>query len=308
MVRPFSQIHWDRALENDLRQIVRLAVREDLDRGSDWTTVALVPEGTTGHAQIVARAEGVAAGLPAVDVIIDEMEIDGRWTQHVQDGARLHRGCVMGELSGTARDLLTAERLLLNVVGHLSGIASFTRRFVDAAAGTGAAIFDTRKTTPGWRRLEKYAVRCGGGMNHRRGLDDAILIKDNHLAFGSQCERHAGYSPAEAVQAARQFAKDMWPDRAGEMIVEVEVDGLDQLQLVLPVGPDIVLLDNMQLGQLREAVALRNRLNPQVTLEASGGVDLPSVRALAETGVDRISVGALTHSAPSLDVGMDWRG
>ena len=231
------------------------------------------------------------------------MDVQVRWDATVEDGDVVTAGQCLAELRGDVRDLLTAERLLLNFIGRLSGIASLTRTYVDAVQGTTARIYDTRKTTPGWRRLEKYAVRCGGGQNHRTGLFDAVLIKDNHLAL-------AGVLPGEAVRRARQFLKDTLPAdlHAESMIVEIEVDTLEQLDDALPASPDIVLLDNMSLDQLCEAVAKRNTVNPSVQLEASGGVTLKTVRGIAETGVDRISVGALTHSAVSLDVGLDWRG
>ncbi len=199
--------------------------------------------------------------------------------------------------------MLAAERILLNLLGRLSGIATLTRRYVNAVAGTKARIYDTRKTTPGWRRLEKYAVRCGGGRNHRGGLDEAVLIKDNHLVLAEI----AGIDAVQAVLRARRFIEQ----RAGDvgmagMVIEVEVDTLEQLDAVLTVGPDIVLLDNMDPARLREAVARRDAVAPAVELEASGGVDLATVREIAESGVERISVGALTHSAVALDFGLDW--
>ena len=216
-------------------------------------------------------------------------------------------------MKGRPGACLAAERVLLNLLGRLSGIATLTRQYVDAMAGTKARIYDTRKTTPGWRRLEKYAVRCGGGWNHRTGLFEAVLIKDNHLAFGSQSPATATatdalrYTPAEAVGLARRFLREQAAaDAAAPMIVEVEVDSLDQLDAVLAAGPDLVLLDNMQPGELRQAVARRDAVAPAVELEASGGVDLRGVRRIAETGVERISVGALTHSAVALDIGLDW--
>jgi nicotinate-nucleotide pyrophosphorylase (carboxylating) len=191
--------------------------------------------------------------------------------------------------------------LLLNLVGRLSGVATLTRRFVDAVQGTPARIYDTRKTTPGWRRLEKYAVKCGGGCTHRTGLFDAVLIKDNHLAWMQ-------LRPGDAVRRAREFLRATLrdPAQAETMLLEVEVDTLEQLEDALPAGPDIVLLDNMSLEQLRAAVARRNAVDPGIELEASGGVNLRTVRGIAETGVERISVGALTHSAVSLDVALDW--
>jgi nicotinate-nucleotide pyrophosphorylase (carboxylating) len=205
--------------------------------------------------------------------------------------------------------MLAVERPLLNMLGRLSGIASLTRRYVDAVRGTLAGIYDTRKTTPGWRSLEKYAVRCGGGRNHRAGLFEAVLIKDNHLALGAELRPLGigGYSPAEAVLKARQLLIERLGDAGRQAIVEIEVDTLDQLDEVLAVGPDLVLLDNMSPALLREAVARRNARCPAVELEASGGIDLGTVRGVAETGVERISVGALTHAAVSLDFGLDWR-
>ncbi|MEX2112094.1 MAG: carboxylating nicotinate-nucleotide diphosphorylase [Pirellulales bacterium] len=306
MAKEFQQIAWDESVADDCRQIVRLAVREDLGRKFDWTTLALVPSGVEGQAAMVARSQGVACGLRAVELALAEMDAALRLAAEVEDGARVFAGQTLGVLSGPARSLLTAERILLNLVGRLSGVASLTRRYVDAVAGTRARIYDTRKTTPGWRRLEKFAVRCGGGHNHRLGLYDAILIKDNHLALGASSNEPL--SPGEAVRRARKFARSVATgESAAEMIVEVEVDTLQQLELVLPEGPDIVLLDNMSHDQLRRAVALRDALASAVELEASGGVHLDNVAQVAATGVDRISIGALTHSAPALDVALDWR-
>jgi len=302
MDKEFSQIDWDKRLIDDCRQIVRLAVREDLDRFCDWTTLALAPADRRGLAAAMARRDGTIAGLKAAEVALDEMEIKAAWKPAARDGQSVAAGECVAEIEAPIRDLLMSERILLNLIGRLSGIATLTRQYVDAVQGTGARIYDTRKTTPGWRRLEKYAVRCGGGRNHRTGLFDAVLIKDNHLAL-------AGCSPGDAVQQARQFLHEMMLDgpRAGQMIVEVEVDRLEQLDDVLPHGPDIVLLDNMSPDQLREAVSRRGAADAAVELEASGGVNLQTIRAIAETGVDRISVGALTHSAVNLDVGLDWR-
>jgi nicotinate-nucleotide pyrophosphorylase (carboxylating) len=304
----FHQLSWSPQVEEDCRRIVRLAVYEDLDRGYDWTTVSLVPEGATASADIVARQAGVIAGLEAARVALDEMDIAARWEPRVSDGAQVAAKTVIAALGGSARDLLTSERTLLNLIGRLSGIATLTSRYVAAIAGTKARIYDTRKTTPGWRRLEKYAVHCGGGRNHRTGLFDAVLIKDNHLALGRQPDV-PGYSPAEAVARARQFVRESLAGdpRAEAMLVEVEVDSLEQLREVLPARPDIVLLDNMTPERLREAVAMRDATGLPIELEASGGVNLSTVRMIAETGVERISAGALTHSAASLDVALDWR-
>jgi len=303
VAKDFQQLEWNATIEDDLRQLIRLAVREDLDRGHDWTTAALVTGDRQGTAAVVAREAGTIAGLQAAPVVLSEMHAAIEWVPAVRDGERVFRGAAVATISGSARDILTCERPLLNVLGRLSGIATLTAEYVRRVEGTRARIYDTRKTTPGWRRLEKYAVRCGCGHNHRTGLFDAILIKDNHLALASE----QNLSPADAVRRAREFITQMdaaYIDKA--MLVEVEIDSIDQVDLVLDAGPDIVLLDNMRLEDLRAAVAHRDAIAPQVELEASGGVTLDSVAEIAATGVDRISSGALTHSARCLDVALDW--
>jgi nicotinate-nucleotide pyrophosphorylase (carboxylating) len=303
----FTQLTWSPDIDDDLRHLVRLVVREDLGRQNDWTTVALVAPETQGRAAIVARQPGVVAGLRAVPILIDEMDAKIHWQPRATDGDAIAAGGCLAEISGSARDMLTCERPLLNLIGRLSGIATLTREYVGRIEGTAAHVYDTRKTTPGWRRLEKFAVHCGGGRNHRTGLFDAILIKDNHLALAAA----KNLSPAGAVEAARNFLEKLDPQYAGkdslrDMIIEVEIDSLDQLDAVLAAGPDIVLLDNMTPDELQTAVARRNELAPKVELEASGGVSLETVRAIADSGVERISVGALTHSARALDIGLDW--
>ncbi len=308
MPKDFHQIQWDEVLADDCRQIVRLAVREDLEREQDWTTLALVDKDRLGSADIVARQAGIVAGMPALATAIDEMSAQLTIAPEVQDGQSIAAGAHLARVEGKVRDLLTCERILLNVLGRMMGVATAAAEFVQCVAGTGAAIYDTRKTTPGWRRLEKYAVRCGGAHNHRTGLFDAVLIKDNHLAqFAAAIAAAPAETAARAVRRTRQFLRDHAGDRplAG-LIVEVEVDSLAQLASVLPELPDIVLLDNFSLDELRQGVALRNRTAPEVELEASGGVTLQTVRAIAETGVERISAGALTHSVRSLDVALDW--
>ena len=302
MTRDFAQLDWDDRIEDDCRQLVRLAVREDLDRSWDLTTVCLVPETATGEVAIVLRRAGVVAGLPTTRVVLEEMAPSLSLNTCCNDGESHPAGTVLARIQGGTRDLLTCERIMLNFLGHLSGVATLTRQFVQAVAGTGARIYDTRKTTPGWRRLEKYAVRCGGGHNHRTGLYDAVLIKDNHLASADQIS-----DPAMAVAATRETLREMLGEAAADAVVlEVEVDTLEQLDNVLPAAPHVILLDNMEPEWLRRAVARRNEVAPEVQLEASGSVTLETVAEVAATGVDRISAGSLTHSAAALDIGLDW--
>ncbi len=283
------------------RALVDLALAEDLGPAStpagDRTSAVTIPPGTTGAADFVARTPGVLAGLPAAVMVSRVLDPTLTVTLHLHDGNILHRGDRIATLAGPLVSLLAAERTMLNFLQRLSGVATLTHTYVDAVAGTSAVVLDTRKTTPGWRLLEKYAVRAGGGTNHRVGLYDGILIKDNHLAGLGD--------PAHAVTLAVRAARSH-PAAAG-LPVEVEVDTLDQLDQALACRPDIVLLDNMTPAQLREAVRRRDAAAPGVLLEASGGVNLSTVRGIAETGVDRISVGALTHSAPALDIGLDYR-
>jgi nicotinate-nucleotide pyrophosphorylase (carboxylating) len=302
----FRQIEWDAETIEDCRQIVRLAIREDLEREHDWTTIALVSAERIGAADIVAREAGIVAGTPVLALAIEEFGATISLDLAVADGQALAAGTRVATIRGSARDLLTAERTLLNLLGRMMGIATLTRTYVDAVAGTRCRVYDTRKTTPGWRRLEKYAVHSGGGHNHRMGLYDAVLIKDNHLAqFGGPDRSPA--TAASAVRQAREFLA-AFPNDAGTrpQIIEVEVDSLEQLTAVLAERPDIVLLDNMTTPQLEEAVQIRDRAAPGVELEASGGVNLETIGRIAATGVDRVSVGALTHSAQCLDVALDY--
>ncbi len=269
---------------------------EASSNGRDVTTESTLPQNARGSARFVARTTGVVSGLPVLGMIADRFGV--RWCYpKVEDGQRVEPGTLIAVIMGPMYRLLLMERTALNFLQHLSGIATLTSRHVSATAGTKATILDTRKTTPGWRSLEKYAVRCGGGTNHRMGLFDAVLIKDNHiawLAFDEGCE---------PVSAAIRSARAKAP--AG-MIVEVEVDSLEQFDIALENQPDIILVDNLGSELLAEAVRRRNARAPGVLLEASGGVSLETVTALAATGVDRISVGALTHSAPALDIGLDF--
>jgi nicotinate-nucleotide pyrophosphorylase (carboxylating) len=267
---------------------VERALAEDLGRAGDVTSVATVPAEATAHAVVVARADGTIAGLPLVAAAIRRLAPDAEIAPEVGDGAAVGARTPLMRVAGSARAILAAERTALNFLGHLSGIATATAVFVQAVAHTKARICCTRKTTPGLRALAKYAVRCGGGFNHRFGLDDAILIKDNHIAV------------AGGIAAVLERAKAV----AGHLMkVEIEVDTLAQLSEVLKAGgADAVLLDNMDVATMRRAVQM---VAGRLVTEASGGVTLATVAAIAETGVDYISSGALTHSAPNLDVAID---
>lgn len=278
--------------EEEIREAARRALAEDVGSG-DVTTLAVVPARALGQADLVAREPLVVAGLPLAEAAFSELAREVRLERRAADGRRVAAGEVLLRVAGPARCLLTAERVALNFVGRLCGIATLTAQFVAAVAGTPARILDTRKTTPGWRRLEKYAVACGGGHNHRLGLFDMALIKDNHLAA------LAGELPdpiAVAVQRARA--------RCPGLAVEVEAQTLAQVRQALAAGADVIMLDNMGLDQLREAVAT---VAGRAKTEASGNVNLANVRAIAETGVDYISVGGLTHSARAMDVALDFQ-
>jgi nicotinate-nucleotide pyrophosphorylase (carboxylating) len=309
MDRDFQQIEWDDELEQRCRHLAELALEEDLAGGVDPTAAATIPPDAVGLAEVVAREAGVAAGMKSLAVVIDVFEADIRLESCVRDGEAFAAGTVLTRLEGKVRDILSLERTLLNFLGRLSGIASLTRRYVEAVAETGVRLYDTRKTTPGWRTLEKYAVRCGGGHNHRAGLFAAILVKDNHIAaYQRGTNPPADRSLAELVRSLRAHAHEL--SLAGgqpPLLIEVEVDTLDQLEDVLAGHPDLVLLDNMDLPTLGAAVAVRSRLGPDVELEASGGITLQSVAEIAASGVERISVGGLTHHAVWLDIGLDWR-
>jgi len=280
--------------------LIRLAIREDLGELGDITSAAVIPSDAFGSVQLVARSTGVLAGLLVVERLVAGFGLEEQWHAQLADGDRLEPGRVIAGLRGSMRSLLAVERLALNFLQHLSGIATLTDRFVAAAGGTRAVILDTRKTTPGWRALEKYAVRCGGGVNHRFGLSDAVLIKDNHLAW---LQSVMGCGSCEAIVASISATRAQAPPGT---LIEIEVDSLEQLDCALLCAPDIVLVDNFGLELLAEAVRRRDAVAPAVKLEASGGVTLESVAKLARTGVDRISIGALTHSAPALDIAVDY--
>ena len=281
-----------------LDRLLSAARAEDLADSGDITTQSIIHDGCDVRAAGVARQAGTVAGLAVIPRLLEVFECDARLEPVASDGEACAASQVLWRLLGDLRPILAVERTMLNLVGRLSGIATLTRRYVEAIAGTTAVICDTRKTTPGMRSLEKYAVRCGGGTLHRLGLHDAVLFKDNHL-------QHLG--PGEfpsTVAAAAKAARDRYDIR----FVEVEIETLEQLRMVLEIEPgliDMVLLDNMSLDQMGDAVICRDKLAPDVVVEASGAITLDHVQAVAETGVDRISVGALTHSAPSLDVALD---
>ncbi|GAA1556448.1 carboxylating nicotinate-nucleotide diphosphorylase [Kribbella lupini] len=271
-----------------VEDLVRATIEEDLAGGVDVTTTATVDEAQVSVAELVARADGVVAGLEIAELVIrlvagtEEVEVE----HSVTDGTAVKKGDVLLTVRGKTRKLLTAERTMLNLVCHLSGVASLTRRWVDEVEGTGAVIRDTRKTMPLLRSLEKYAVRCGGGKNHRMGLSDAALIKDNHVIA------------AGGVAEAFRLVRKAYP----EIAVEVEVDSVADALIALESGADLILLDNMEIDQLREAV---EKIAGRARLEASGGLTLDVARKVAETGVDFLAVGALTHSAPVLDIALD---
>jgi nicotinate-nucleotide pyrophosphorylase (carboxylating) len=273
----------------EVERVIRTALEEDLRYGPDVTSAATAPPGARARAVVVARAPGVLAGLPVALAVLDAVGIPPEAAEALAaDGDEIKTGTAVLRVRAPLRELLGAERTLLNVLTHLSGVATATRAWADALAGTGCAVRDTRKTLPGLRQLEKYAVRCGGGLNHRMGLGDAALIKDNHVA--------AAGGVAAAIRAVRAAAPGL--------PLEVECDDLDQVREALDAGAELILLDNMGLAALRAAVEMARR-HPGVRLEASGGLRLDQARAVAETGVDFVAIGALTHSSPALDLGLD---
>jgi nicotinate-nucleotide pyrophosphorylase (carboxylating) len=271
-----------------IEPIVRHALEEDLGRAGDITSELTVPPETKANAKLVARQSGTIAGLIAAETAFRLVDAALKFETQTPDGSTVQSGTVLAHIAGPARAVLTGERVALNFAGHLSGIATATRALVDAVKGAKARIVCTRKTTPGLRVLEKYAVRCGGGFNHRFGLDDAVLIKDNHLV--------AAGGIGKAIERVRAGLGHMAK-------IELEVDRLEQLEEALALGVDTILLDNMKPELLKQAVALAKG---RATLEASGNVTLATVRAIAETGVDYISSGAITHSAPNLDLALDF--
>ncbi|MEM7461850.1 MAG: carboxylating nicotinate-nucleotide diphosphorylase [Pseudomonadota bacterium] len=274
-----------------VEQAVRAALIEDLGRAGDITTDATIPVEATAKAVIVSREDGTLAGIDLAETAFRLMDEALVFEQHASDGDRLSAGEKVAEISGTARAILGAERVALNYLMRMSGIASYTAQFQDRIAHTKARICCTRKTVPGHRAFDKYAVKCGGGSNHRFGLDDAVLIKDNHIAVCG--------GVALAIERAREFAGHL-------VMVEVEVDTLDQFTEALKANPDVVLLDNMTTDQLAEAVSTNQQHDGgRIKLEASGNVNIDTVKAIAETGVDFISTSKITMAAPTLDLGLD---
>lgn len=286
----FSQ----REREQCLR-LLQLGLDEDLDQAGDITSQATIPAELNAAALLVARSTGVVAGLEALGLLA-ELRDERFHVELLRPDGPVEEGDALARLSGPLREILSIERLALNLISRLSGVATLTARYVQAVGSRKAKICDTRKTTPGWRYLEKYAVRVGGGTNHRVGLFDGVLIKDNHLAGLASRESDP---IAAAIAAARSSAPT-------GTVVEVEIDSLTQLESALAAGPDMVLLDNMSPENLGLAVEIRDRAAPNVLLEASGGITLAAIPAIAASGVDRISVGALTHSAPILDLALDY--
>ena len=279
--------------------LIEMAWNEDYRYG-DITSESTIPDELDGIAKLAFREQGCLCGSQVVIDVLKYYDDTLKYTAYAHDGEMIEAGKVVGEISGNMRSILAAERVVLNFLQRLSGIASITQRYVEAVKGTNAQICDTRKTTPGWRELEKYAVRCGGGVNHRFSLFDAVLVKDNHLA----AVKGESLQDKMAIMLERVKKFDRQPD-----FIQVEVDTLDQLEVVLTFKKiDIILLDNMTNVEMREAVRLRNEYkhdDKTILLEASGGISFDTVAGVAETGVDRISVGALTHSVRNLDIGLD---
>jgi len=290
-----AAVEFDPAARQNAEVLLELAFQEDLGGVGDLTAEAIIPANGQGAARFVARKAGVVAGLPVAQLVAARFGLATFFAPLVADGDRVEPGDPIAAIAGPMRAMLAMERTALNFLQRLSGIATLTARFAAEVRDTRATILDTRKTTPGWRALEKYAVRCGGGRNHRIGLYDAVLIKDNHLAWLAD----QGDPIGVAIAAARRHAPP-------GTTLEIEVDTLDQLDRALECEPDIILVDNLGPDALAEAVRRRDHRAPKVLLEASGGITLATVQALARTGVDRISVGALTHSAPALDIGLDF--
>lgn len=301
------------------RQLISLALLEDvgasnITTGIDCTTAAMAAGWQPARAHLTCRDSGVICGLEVAKLIVTEFGSSIELEVQAVDGESVQAGQSVGVLKGNAGQILTLERTILNFMGRLSGVATLTQKYVEQVVGTNAQILDTRKTIPGWRQLEKYAVACGGGTNHRMGLFDAAMIKDNHLAFlhssaeSVNSKDHAlATVPLAVIQVKKWITEnaDRLPNGLQTQI-HLEADTIEQVHIGLETDANLILLDNMSLDQLQQSVELRDRLAPKILLEASGGVNLNTVRSIAETGVDRISVGAITHSALNFDIGLDW--
>ncbi|MFK7767356.1 MAG: carboxylating nicotinate-nucleotide diphosphorylase [Mariniblastus sp.] len=302
------------ATSSDCLKLIEMALVEDIgaskmDEGVDCTTDAIVPKDSTARAAFVSRADGVVCGVEIAKLAIEKWAPRLLLEISIADGQAVSPQQTIAVMTGPAHDILTMERTCLNFMCRLSGISSLAQQYAKEIEGTSACVLDTRKTTPGWRRLEKYAVACGGGENHRMGLYDAIMIKDNHLAFyRTQVEDQADTIPT-SIAVARKWINDNQSTlpNGSKTILQLEVDTLEQLDVALKTDCDIILLDNMGCETLTKAVDMRNKTAPKILLEASGGVNLTTIKAIAQTGVERISVGALTHSAMNFDIGLDWQ-
>lgn len=304
---------FDDATQADCLKLLAMALTEDtgsptLENAVDCTTQSVIPVAATASASFVSRASGIICGVEIARLAISTLAPDLELDCHVNDGDQVQPGDKIATFRGSAHQILTMERTCLNFMCRLSGISTLAARFTERVKDTHVKVLDTRKTTPGYRRLEKYAVACGGGANHRMGLYDAVMIKDNHLAFYRAWNKESQDAIMEGLQLARDWveAHQATLPNGAQTVVQLEVDTLEQFERALPSKPDIVLLDNMTNQQLTDAVNRRNEAAPGVLLEASGGVNLETIGDIAKTGVDRISIGALTHSAVNFDIGLDW--
>ena len=308
-----SKAQFSSEAQADCLKLIEMALAEDigasdLDAGVDCTTDSIVPKEAAARAAFVSRADGVVCGVEIAKLAIKQFAPKLTLEVQVEDGNVVKPQQTIAVMVGPAHDILTMERTCLNFMCRLSGISTLTGQYANEIAGTKACVLDTRKTTPGWRRLEKYAVACGGGENHRMGLYDAIMLKDNHLAFYRSLVEDNDDTIPTTIKIARQWIDDNASKlpNGKKTILQLEVDTLEQLEIALATDCDIVLLDNMDCDRLKKGVAMRNDKAPKILLEASGGVNLKTIGDIAQTGVERISVGALTHSAVNFDIGLDW--
>lgn len=312
-VADYQQSRWTEETETAAKTLIKIAIEEDLKDQRDWSSFCSISPTANGSADLAARSPGVVCGLKVVPLVLEcfnkRTGAKVQFTPLATDGDSVSPGTVLGRLEGNAIGILTAERTLLNFMGRMSGIATLTSKYAKEIHGSGAKLYDTRKTTPGWRLLEKYSVAAGGGHNHRMGLYAAVMLKDNHLAESTEVAAN-GKKPtfAQVIQSSQsRLAGERGIDQR-PLIFEVEVDSLEQFRQILPLNVDIILLDNMALDDMKKAVSIRKEAGSRVQLEASGNVKLSTIAAIAATGVDRISSGSLTHSATNWDVGLDWAG